>query len=179
VIESGFIIFRVTHNKWWIVEIQGIGWPKWDPSLVLIWTSSSTTCFNSHWLPQRTPQLPLVTLDHLCPNCKHAVSTLGLKIGVAERLWLQLSVITLAKTSFARIQKTEYKHSSWQTILICKTNQCSLHSEHPSYKSLALTPFERCNEFDCIITILKRWFRVHLLLILQYIDSVHVVLSIC
>jgi hypothetical protein len=37
VIESGFVIFRVTHNKWWIVEVQGIGWPKWDTSLVLIW----------------------------------------------------------------------------------------------------------------------------------------------
>jgi hypothetical protein len=95
VIESGFIIFRVTHNKWWIVEVQGIGWPKWDPGLILIWTSSSTTCFNSHWLSQKIPQLPLVTFDHLCRNCKHAVSTLGLKIGVAERLWLQLGVDTL------------------------------------------------------------------------------------
>jgi hypothetical protein len=102
VIESGFIIFKGTHNKWWIVEVQGIGWPKWDTSLVLIWSSSSITCFNSHWLPQRIPQripqLPLVTLENLCRNCKHVVSHLGLKIGVAERLALQLGVVTLYNT---------------------------------------------------------------------------------
>jgi hypothetical protein len=90
-----FQIFRVTHNKWWIIEVQGIGWPKWDTSLVLIWTSSSTTCFNSHWLPQRTPQLPLVTFENLCQNCKHAMSHLGLKIGVTKRLASQLGVVTL------------------------------------------------------------------------------------
>jgi hypothetical protein len=94
VIESGFIIFRVTHNKWWIVNIQGIGWPKWNTSLVLIWTSSSTACFNSHWLPPRTPQLPLVTFESLCWNCKHVMSHFVLKVGVAERLMSQLGVVT-------------------------------------------------------------------------------------
>jgi hypothetical protein len=46
-------------------------------------------------LPQRTPQLPLVTFENLCQNCKHDVSHLGLKVGVGERLELQLGVVSL------------------------------------------------------------------------------------
>jgi hypothetical protein len=68
---------------------------KYDTRLVFIWTPSSTTCFNSHWLPQRTPQLPLVTFEYLCRNCKHVVSNLGLIIGIAERQVSRLGVVTL------------------------------------------------------------------------------------
>jgi hypothetical protein len=127
VIESGFIIFRITHNKWRIVEVQGIGWPKWDTSLILIWTSSSTTCFNSHSLPQRTPQLPLVTFDHLCWNCKHVVSHLGLKIGVAKRLVSQLGVVilqhcnnTLANTGFQHYRILALNNSKFAKMKILK-----------------------------------------------------------
>jgi hypothetical protein len=40
-------------------------------------------------------KLPLVTFENLCRNCKHVVSNLGLKIGVAERIVLQLGVVIL------------------------------------------------------------------------------------
>jgi hypothetical protein len=35
---------------------------------------------------QHAPQLPLVIFENLCPNCKHAMSNLGLKIGVIEQI---------------------------------------------------------------------------------------------
>jgi hypothetical protein len=63
--------------------------------LFLLEHPSSTTCFNSHWLPQRTPQLPLFTFENLCQNCKHVVSQLVFKIDVPERLVSHLGVVTL------------------------------------------------------------------------------------
>jgi hypothetical protein len=53
-------------NNLQIFQVDIIGYPKYDPRLVLNSTPSSTKCFNSHWLPQRTPQLPLVTFENLC-----------------------------------------------------------------------------------------------------------------
>jgi hypothetical protein len=50
-------------------------------------------------LPQRTPQLPLVTFENLCWNYKHVVSNLGLKIGVAKWIVSQLGVVTLEPRS--------------------------------------------------------------------------------
>jgi hypothetical protein len=63
--------------------------------LFLLEHPSNTTCFNSHWLPQRTHQLPLVTFENFCRNCEHAESQLGFKIGVPERLMSHLGVVTL------------------------------------------------------------------------------------
>jgi hypothetical protein len=65
-------------------------------------------------VPQRTPQLPLVTFDHLCWDCEHAVSHMGLKIGVAQQLTSQLGVDTLLKSkwllSLHSTQKLEPKN---------------------------------------------------------------------
>jgi hypothetical protein len=36
----------------------------------------------------------LVTFQNLCQNCKHAVSNLGLIIGVAEWIVWQIGVVT-------------------------------------------------------------------------------------
>jgi hypothetical protein len=64
-----------------------------------LYGSYDSTCFNSHWLPQRTPHLSLVTFESLCRNCKHVASHFVLKVGVAERLMLELDVVTLKSTS--------------------------------------------------------------------------------
>ena len=61
--------------------------------LFLLEHPSSTRCFNFHWLPQRTSQLPLVTSKNLCRTCKHVVSPLAFKIGVPKRLVSHLGVV--------------------------------------------------------------------------------------
>jgi hypothetical protein len=94
--RSGFRIFGDDINILEILEVTLVDSPSSDPRLVLNWTPSSTKCFTSHWLSQRTLQLTLVTIENLCWNWKHDVSNLGPFLNVREQYVSQLGVVTLA-----------------------------------------------------------------------------------
>jgi hypothetical protein len=60
-----------------VSKVKVVDTPIVDTRLVLNWTSSSTKCSTSHWLPQSAPQLPLVVFETLCWNWKLVMSNLG------------------------------------------------------------------------------------------------------